>query len=202
MKTAIRRGHDLIKMGDLKTHERQSKGEVYIVYALDASGSMKGDKIGVCKKAGVSLAYKAIHERDKVGLIVFGTDVKKAIEPTRDFGLLLNSITRIKASAETDMAVTIKRAAEMFPSKKVTKHLLLLSDALPTKGDDPEKATLEAASSARTQGITISLIGINLDDKGKNLAEKIVEIGKGKLYVVKDLKSIGKLVLEDYYSVM
>jgi Mg-chelatase subunit ChlD len=201
-KTAIRRGHSEIELSDLKTHERQSKGEVYIVYAMDASGSMKGDKIGVCKKAGVALAYKAIQERDRVGLIVFGTEIKEVIEPTRDFSLLLNSITRIRASAETDMAATIKKAVEMFPSTNVTKHLLLLSDALPTKGDDPEKATLEAASFARTNGITISLIGINLDDKGKSLAEKLVEIGRGKLYIVKDLKEIDKLVLEDYYAVM
>lgn len=201
-KTAIRRGHSEVDKSDLKTHERQSKGEVYIVYALDASGSMKGDKIGVCKKAGVALAYKAIQERDRVGLIVFGTDIKEVIEPTRDFSLLLNSITRIRASAETDMAATIRKSVEMFPNTNVTKHLLLLSDALPTKGEDPEKATLEAASFARTNGITISLIGINLDDKGKRLAEKLVEIGRGKLYIVKDLKEIDKLVLEDYYAVM
>jgi Mg-chelatase subunit ChlD len=201
-KTALRRGHSQIEITDLKTFERQSKGEVYIVYALDASGSMKGDKIGVCKKAGVALAYKAIKERDKVGLIVFGTDVKEAIAPTTDFGMILNSITRVRASAETDIASTIKKAIELFPGKNVTKHLLLLSDALPTRGGDPEKETLEAASIARTRGITISLIGINLDNKGKKLAEKLVEIGDGKLYIVKDLKEIDKLVLEDYYSVM
>jgi len=169
---------------------------------MDASGSMKGDKISTCKKAGVALAYKAIHEKDKVGLIVFGTDIKEAIAPTRDFGLLLKSITKIKAAAETDMASTIKKSVELFPSTKATKHLLLLTDALPTKGADPEKMTLEAASFARAHGITISLIGINLDNKGKKLAEKLIEIGDGKLYIVKDLKQLDKIVLEDYYAVM
>ncbi|MBN1544981.1 VWA domain-containing protein [Candidatus Woesearchaeota archaeon] len=201
-KTAIRRGHGQIELDDLKIHERQSKGEVYIIYALDSSGSMKGEKIGTCKKAGVALAYKAIRERDKVGLIVFGTDIKEAIAPTTDFSLLLTSITRIKAAAETDMASTISKAIELFPSTDATKHLLLLSDALPTKGKDPEKATLEAASMAKSRGITISVIGINLDSKGKKLAEKLVSIGRGKLYVVKDLKEIDKLVLEDYYGVI
>ncbi len=201
-KTAIRRGHLWIHMEDLKTHERQSKGEVYMVYALDSSGSMKGDKIGTCKKAGVALAYKAIQEKDRVGLIVFGTEIKDVIEPTKDFPTILNAITRVRASAETDIAATIRRAITMFPSREVTKHLLLLSDALPTKGEDPEKATLEAASMAKAAGITISVIGINLDNKGTKLAEKVVQIGRGKLYIVKDLKEIDKIVLEDYYSVM
>jgi len=201
-KKSIRRGHATIQFEDLKTFERQSKGEVSVIYAMDASGSMKGDKISTCKKAGVALAYKAIHEKDKVGLIVFGTDIKEAIAPTRDFGLLLKSITKIKAAAETDMASTIKKSVELFPSTKATKHLLLLTDALPTKGADPEKMTLEAASFARAHGITISLIGINLDNKGKKLAEKLIEIGDGKLYIVKDLKQLDKIVLEDYYAVM
>lgn len=201
-KTAIRRGHTEIGMADLKTHERQSKGEVHIIYALDSSGSMKGDKIGVCKKAGVALAYKAIQERDKVGLIVFGTELKEVIAPTRDFSTLLAAINKVRAEAETDIAAMINKAIEMFPTVKATKHLLILSDALPTKGEDPEKATLDAAANARALGITISVIGINLDNKGKKLAERLVEIGKGKLYIVKDLKEIDKLVLEDYYAVM
>ena len=77
----------------------------------------------------------------------------------------------------------------------------MLTDALPTKGDEPEKSTIEEASIARSKGITISLIGINLDDKGKKVAEKIVELGEGRLYVVRNSENVDKVVLEDYYSV-
>ena len=202
IKTAIRRGHSSVDMGDLKTFERGSKGEVYIVYGLDASGSMKGDKIGMCKKAGVALAYKAIQNKDKVGLIVFGTKIERMVEPTDDFSRILNSITRVKAAAETDIALTINRAVEIFPALDVTKHLLLLTDALPTRGENPEKATLDAAAIARAAGITISVIGINLDDKGQKFAERVVEIGDGKLYAVRDLGEMNRIVLEDYYRVM
>ncbi len=202
VKTAIRRGHKIVDIGDLKTFERGSKGEVYIVYGLDASGSMKGDKIGMCKKAGVALAYKAIKNRDKVGLLVFGTKIERFVEPTDDFSRILNAVTRVKAAAETDIAVTINRAIEMFPSMNVTKHLLLLTDALPTRGEDPEKATLDAAATARANGITISIVGINLDEKGQKLAERVIEIGDGKLYAVRDLGELDKIVLEDYYRVM
>jgi Mg-chelatase subunit ChlD len=202
VKLALRRGHSELSMTDLKIHEKESKGEVYLIYALDSSGSMKGDKISMCKKAGVALAYQAIESKDRVGLIVFGTEVREAIAPTRDFSLLLKSITKIKAAAETDIAATITKSIELFPNINATRHLLLLSDALPTKGDDPEKAALEAASAARSKGITISVVGINLDSRGKKIAEKLVEIGGGRLYTVRDLKEIGKLVLEDYHSIL
>ncbi|MEK6828478.1 MAG: hypothetical protein AABX78_03945, partial [Nanoarchaeota archaeon] len=89
IKLAIRRRHNYFHNKDLQVYEKQSKGQTYIVYALDASGSMKGKKIDACKKAGIALAYKAINEKDKVGLIVFGSEVKETIEPTLDFTMLL-----------------------------------------------------------------------------------------------------------------
>ena len=201
IKLAIRRGHRDFGEKDLQVNEKQSRGQTYIIYALDASGSMKGRKIEACKKAGIALAYKAINEKDKVGLIVFGSEVKEFIEPTLDFTRLLKEITRITASKETNIVSTLRKSIELFPNDTITKHLILLTDALPTKGDTPEKSTLEEVSTARSKGITISLIGISLDEKGKKLAEKIVEIGEGRLYVVRNLENVDQIVLEDYYSV-
>ncbi|MBI2124730.1 VWA domain-containing protein, partial [Candidatus Pacearchaeota archaeon] len=139
--------------------------------------------------------------RDKVGLIVFGSEVKEIIEPTLDFTMLLKEITKIRASKETDIVSTLRKSIELFPSDKITKHLILLTDALPTKGDEPEKSTLEEVSMAKSKGITISLIGINLDEKGKKLAEKISQLGEGRLYVVRSLENVDQIVLEDYYGV-
>ena len=202
VKIAIRRGHKALINEDLQVFERQAKGQTYIIYALDSSGSMKGKKIEACKKAGIALAYRALSQKDKVGLIVFGSEVEKIVEPTSDFTHLLKEITRLKASKETNLASTLKKAIEMFPRENITKHLILITDALPTTGDAPEKSTLEEVSVARSNGITISLIGINLEQKGKELAEKIVELGEGRLYVVRNLENVDRFVLEDYHSLM
>jgi len=184
----------------LQVYEKQSKGESYIIYALDASGSMKGRKIESCKKAGIALAYKAISEKDKVGLIVFGSDIKNSIGPTSNFTSLIMEITKVRASKETDIVSTIKKSVELFPSGNVTKHLILLTDALPTAGKDPEKETLEEASIAGSKGITISIIGIGLDSRGKDLARKIAELGNGRVYIAKNSENIDQIILEDYYS--
>ena len=37
-----------------------------IIYGLDASGSMKGNKLKAAKKAGIALAFKAIEEKNTV----------------------------------------------------------------------------------------------------------------------------------------
>lgn len=201
IKTAVRREHKELQIDDLRVYTKQAKGKCFIIYALDSSGSMKGKKIDTCKKAGVALAFKAIEEKDEVGLIIFGDKIIRALDPSQDFKMILQGITNTKASKETNIAIAIERAIEMFPDRDVTRHLILLSDAMPTAGEDPAKATVEAVEKASAAGITISLIGIQLDKKGKKLAEQITAIGNGKLYHVSELEELDRLVLMDYYAV-
>jgi Mg-chelatase subunit ChlD len=200
VKKAIKRGHKELMFDDLEIFERQAHGSFSVIYGVDASGSMKGKKIDMAKKAGVALAFKAIERKDKVGLVVFSKEIEEAVVPTDDFALLMKKISGIKASKETDLVKMVQKASELFPKGDFTKHLLVLTDALPNIGRDPGAETLEAVSIAKAAGITVSLVGINLDSKGEELAKKIVELGDGRLFVVKDLDELDKVVLEDYYS--
>ena len=119
---------------------------------------------------------------------------------------MLDKITGITAREKTNIAATVKEAVSMFPREDATKHLIMITDAMPTmptsatSGETPEKETLEAVSAASDKGITISVIGINLKKEGQEIAERIAEIGKGRLFKVRDLEDMDKIVLEDYYS--
>jgi len=196
----IKRGRDEITTADLMTNIREGKAAISIIYAIDASSSMKGEKLESSKKAGISLAHKAIDEKNKVGLIVFGSEIVQSIPPTQDFGQILTAMSKIKATRQTDFKKMIQKAIEIFPARSQTKHLVVLTDALPTVGDKPEKETLESASMAKAAGITVSIVGINLDKKGEKLAREMSVIGEGKLSLVKKLDNLGNIVLEDYYA--
>jgi len=198
VKRAVKRAHRQLLIGDLEAHERVSHGNINIIYGIDASGSMKGEKIDLAKKAGIALAFKAIGRRDRVGLVVFSKEVKESIPPTADVGLLLRSIIRIRAARETDITALLEKAVELFPRSGSTNHLIILTDAMPTVGKQPEEETLEAAAKARAHHITISVAGINLTAKAARLAQKLAEIGNGKFYLVKNLRELDKVVLEDY----
>lgn len=198
---AIRRGHKTIKPEDLRVFERERKGQCIIIYALDASGSMKGEKIEACKKAAIALAYKANTNKDKVGIVVFGKDVTAIVEPTMDFARILQEIVRIRAANQTDMAASINKAVELFGSADVTKHLLFITDAQPTTGNSPKEETIKATAIARSLGITTSLIGIRLDKSGEEFGRSLVEQGGGSLYLIDNLEEMRAVVLEDYQRV-
>jgi len=200
IRTAIRRGHTELDRRDLKTVERQSKGSMYVIYGIDASGSMKGKKLAAAKKAGLALAYKALQSKDKVGLVVHETELKAKVIPTDNFPVLARTIVDISATQQTDMKQLIETSFDLFPDKHATKHLILLTDGLPTVGKDPKGETLQAVAMAKEQGITTSVVGLGMDKEGEELAQKMVEMGEGKFYSVKDLDMVDAVVLEDYYS--
>ena len=199
-RTAIRRGHQDMGLGDLRVHERKSKGEIEIVYAIDSSSSMKGDKLSAAKRAGVALSFKAIDEKDKVGLMAFSDEVFVKVYPSKDFGNILKEVTKIYPRGQTDISNAIKQSIDLFSSSTNTKHLIILSDALPTAGDEPHRNTLDAVATASAMGITISLIGLGLDKEGEKLGAKIVEVSDGRFYVVQDVTDLDSVVLMDYYS--
>jgi Mg-chelatase subunit ChlD len=201
VKRAIRRGHSRLIPGDLEAYERQKHGAVTIIYGIDASGSMKGRKIDLAKRAGVALAFAASSARDTVGLVVFSHRVKETVAPTTDFGLLLRTIAAVRAAHETDITALIQKAIELFPKDETTKHLIVLSDALPTVGKQPEKETLDAVAQAQNIGITVSLVGVNLDAKGEKFAQHIADVGRGRFYLVKNVEELDAIVLEDYWGV-
>lgn len=198
VRTALRRGHERLEAGDLKAFEREHQGRIQVLYAMDSSGSMRGEKLRMSKRAGIALAFRAIEEQNEAGLLIFTSKVERLIPPTQDFPLLLRELVRIRAGKETDLARAITESIPLFAKEECTKHLLLLTDAIPTKGKSPSRKAKEAAGVARDRGITISIVGIGLDEEGERLAREIVEIGQGRLYGVRDLAELDTVILEDY----
>jgi Mg-chelatase subunit ChlD len=200
VRKALRRGRKKFETNDLQMSERESRGSVYVIYCFDSSGSMKGKKLEAAKKAGIALAFKVIEKRDKVGFISFSTEIREKVMPTLDFTHLLHKMTAIQGTKETNLTVALDEAMQMFPKGNVTKHVVIFTDALPTIGKDPEKEALQKVSMLRNEGISVSMIGLNLDAKGRAFAEKVTNIAQGKLYVIRDVENLDTIVLEDYYA--
>lgn len=197
IKKAIRRNHKKLIKEDLVAQERESKERATIIYAIDASGSMKGNKIAAAKRAGIALSFKATRKNDRVGITIFGKDVTKEQPPTTDFKVLVKTIVQARAAQETNIASTINRARLLLHNAQGVKHLVILTDGLQTVGKEEE--VLKAAGTASQENITISVIGLALDSKGEQLSKNIVEAGKGSLYLVKDYDNLDLLIVEDYY---
>lgn len=199
LRRALRRGHRSLEIDDLKSHTRRKKSQINIVYAIDSSSSMKGEKLEVCKKAGMALTYQALQNRDRVGLIAFSSEILTEVKPTLDFWSLMHSIAQVSASKQTNIAKTIRKSLELFPQGNAGKHLVLITDAAPTVGDKPLADSLNAAGLARDNKVSVSVVGIKLDESGRKFSKKLTELGGGAFYAIRNLDEMDQIVLEDYY---
>lgn len=198
IKKSLRRGHTELSKDDLVVHTYESKERATLLYAIDASGSMKGEKLVAAKKAGVALAFKALQKKDKVACLVFGKEIVAEQYPTDDFFSLVKTMLKAQAAKETDIAATIRHATTILENVKGLKHIMLLTDGLQTVGTTGD--VLKVVGEAAAIGITISIVGLSLDNEGETLSKQIVELGKGTLYRVKNYDNLDVMLLEDYYK--
>ncbi|MFP4523600.1 MAG: vWA domain-containing protein [Candidatus Nanoarchaeia archaeon] len=196
--TALRRGHKILEKNDLQSFERESKQKLNIIYALDISGSMKGEKLRLAKKAGVSLAHRAIRDSNQVGLVLFESEVANTVHLTKDLLTFTKPLAVVSPGKETDIALAIEKSTELLHDAQGIKHIVILTDGLHTTSDEPQRIVGEKVLAASAQHISISVVGINLDPKGLELAQDIVDKSGGKLHGVKEAKDLGGVILADY----
>jgi len=138
---------------------------------------------------------------------VRGETIPKIIDDLKNESELVIGITgydlleNYRTGVKTDFTQLIEKAIEILPRGNETKHLIILTDALPTVGDDPEGETIAAVAKARGAGITLSIVGILLDPQGEKLAKEMTRIGDGRLYLVRNLDQLDKLVLQEYDTI-
>ncbi|MCA9478192.1 MAG: VWA domain-containing protein [Nanoarchaeota archaeon] len=193
---SIRRGHETIEADDLLSYDREARQQVNIIYALDTSGSMKGEKLRLAKRAGVALAHRAIRDQNKVGLVLFGSNIEKTVPLTKDFFTFVRPLTTSSPGQETNIALAISQAAKLLQDAKGIRHIVVLTDGLHTT--DHHSSVLERVAIATQEDISISLVGIGLDEQGHKLATRIVDISGGRLFEVSAADEVGGVVIADY----
>lgn len=197
LQLAIKRGHEEIRREDLQVWEKAKRTGINFVFALDASGSMRGSKIDSCKRAAIGLAYLSLKEGDKVAVVAFRKHAQEAISFNEDLETFARKVVRLTPHSTTNMAEGIRLSREMLQNMETEKHIILITDALPTEGESPLEKALEETSITSNQGITISVVGISLSTEGEEIARKIAGLGNGTFYPISDVEKLNEAILQD-----
>lgn len=200
LKLAFRRKRKSITPQELVFRKRYQHGGLSLVYCIDASGSMRGDKINAAKRAGLMLSFKALKDNNKVAILGFSSQVDSLIPLTKNFKQIIQVISRLKPKGQTSLAIAIEKSVEILTGEKSAKHIILITDAMPTAGRKPAQDALTAVARARDDGITTSIVGVRLSQEAAKLAQQITAIGSGRLFVV-NTEQIGGFVITDYEMV-
>ena len=138
-----------------------------VVFVLDTSGSMKGEKIQQAKNA-LKQCISTLNDGDRFNLITFSSYVdtwKKELVPAAEFRkAALERVDAILAEGATDIDGALK-AALSFPQDPNRPYVVIfMTDGKPTVGDatDP-KIILAKAERAKSDSLRIFTWGVGYD---------------------------------------
>ena len=201
LKRAVVRGRDFPSTDDLRVYERTRSVSLDIVYALDVSGSMHGDKLDAGKKAAVGLAFTGTKAGDRVGVVAFNVRPTRVVEPTPQVEQVAREVASLSPALGTDIAAAIRAGREMLIDASTPhrgRHIIVISDAIPTTGDeDPVERSYEEASITAAADITISLVGIDLSEEGEDIGRTLTRIAGGRFYHISNPHDLHNVVLEE-----
>ena len=197
MRRSIRRRHKAIARDDLVAFTRESQPKNEIIFALDFSGSMKGEKISRARRAFASLLARSMQMDDSVGLLTFNTKNVKGYGIGSPLPEMMEAMIRETPYGKTSLSKAIVSSIRLFSHEDSRKHIMLITDAMPTEGQDPEKDTILAASGAKENKISISIVAIKAEEDARLFARKVADLTNGKFYDAKE-DNLGKIVISDY----
>ncbi len=202
IRTSVRRGRRRVLPEDLRARDREEEVRLDLVYVIDTSGSMAGDRIDAAKRAAIALTHFSLRHRDRVGIVEFNSRARVVTDITSDVERIITRVISLKPGGATDVGDAIRVGVRLFErsgGRDRGWHMILLTDGIPTKGEpDPETKAVSEAIAAARRGVTISTIGVRLPREGRQLIEQIASITGGRSYHITDPEELTLVTLNEY----
>ncbi len=153
-----------------------------IVFVMDRSGSMAGDKIRQAREALVQ-ALEFLNPKDRFNIVDFSSEAttfdKELVEATNESRARANRyVEGIKAAGSTNIMDAIETALAVLPRDPARMSMILFAtDGLPTVGDQNMQSILQKALAKNPAGagqIRIFVMGVG-NDVNTQFLDKLAE---------------------------
>lgn len=172
---------------DLRVYIRQQRPKSEVLLLIDASASMKGQRILAAK---FLVRHLLLSTLDKIGVITFQNyNACVQVPFTRDYQQIEDSLRDIKVYGATPLALGLKTGLSYLQTVK-TKNpmIILLTDGVPTLADisrDPVADSLVYANNIKELGYGFMCIGLK---PHRNYLAKLADVAGGKVYLLNELE--------------
>jgi Ca-activated chloride channel family protein len=137
-----------------------------IVYVVDVSGSMRGDKLEQAK-AALRFGVRGLRGQDRFNLIAFSTAARRfrdALAPAEDDAkeAAVAWTNALEATGGTALADALE-AALRLPEDDRLKIVVLLTDGLPTVGTTSPREIVDGVATANRGRARVFVFGVGFD---------------------------------------
>lgn len=153
-----------------------------VVFCLDRSGSMEGEKIDQAR-AALKFCLNRLNAEDRFGLVIFNSDIEifrhqlsPADSKTRNEALAF--FQRSSATGGTFIDGALQMSLDMFEDGSRPRYLVFLTDGLPTVGTRNAKEILAHAADKNRFKARVFTWGVGYD-LNAGLLNDLAEQGRG-----------------------
>ena len=187
-----------ITPSDFRTKVREKRTGNFIVFVVDASGSMGVNKrMSAVKGAILSLLSDAYQKRDRVAMITFRKDrADLVLGMTRSVDLAAKKLQTLATGGRTPLSAGLEAAhtlvkASLRKEKDLLPVVVLVSDGRATAGKTkkPFDDAVAAGQALTADHIKTVIIDVEQDFIKLRLAEKLGEKMEADVYKLSELQS-------------
>ena len=175
-------GYFLMLISPKSNIGEQERAAKDIVFILDTSGSMSGEKIDKAK-AALKFGVESLSPRDRFNIISFSGEehlMKAALVDANGDGKQtgLRFIENLRAEGGTNINDALVQAFKQFGSAERPAMIVFLTDGLPTVGTTDVKQIIKNVADANRAGVRLFSFGVGYD-VNTNLLDKLSADNRG-----------------------
>ncbi|MGB8983054.1 MAG: von Willebrand factor type A domain-containing protein, partial [Anaerolineales bacterium] len=194
--------YDMLRVGiqGYEVSERERK-DASLVFVIDVSGSMDMDnRLGLVKRS-LELLVEQLRRSDTVAIVVYGTDARVILEPTRAShkGEILEAIYSLRpegvTNAEAGLRLGYKMAMHAYNPEGINR-VILCSDGVANFGETDPDEILQEIDHYVEEGVTLTTVGFGMDNYNDVLMEQLADNGDGFYAYVDDMPEARRLFID------
>ncbi len=171
-----------------------------LIFTVDVSGSMaREDRLELVKRA-LQLLIDQLDERDRIGLVVYGTNGQVLLEPTGDHEAIRRAIDRLtpdgSTNAEEGLVLAYRLAGRYYRRGEINR-VILCSDGVANVGRTGPESILRSIGEAARRGIELTTVGFGMGNYNDVLMEQLADRGNGHYAYVDSLAEARKVFVEN-----
>jgi Ca-activated chloride channel family protein len=181
--------------------------DVSLTFVIDVSGSMQMENRLELVKRSLELLVEELRPTDQVSIVVYGTEARVVLEPTRGDrqGDILEAIYSLQpegvTNAEAGLRLGYKVASRAFNPEGINR-VILCSDGVANLGDTDAESIWDHVKRRAGEGITLTTIGFGMGNYNDTLMEQLADNGNGFYTYVDTLKEAQRLFVENLTSTL
>ncbi|MCB9591721.1 MAG: VWA domain-containing protein [Sandaracinaceae bacterium] len=181
----------------MDSERRRDQPSLAIALVIDKSGSMNGESMELAKEAAIATA-EMLSPDDYISVVGFDSQPTRVVrmQSARNRLGIVRDIGRLTARGGTAIFPALDMAyQDLVVTRARIKHVILLTD-----GQTQESGLPELAQVMRSEGITVSTVGLG-GDVNRALLTQVADVGGGRAYFTQDPHNIPRIFMRETSTV-